>query len=103
MNLIALFMALVVLTNMVTNIVKGWGGVFAKRPQIVAVVVAELLTLGAAVAYIQHMAIAAVWYHYAGGAVAGLVVGYVSMYGYDSLYEDLVKYLKGLVKGGDAQ
>jgi len=28
------------------------------------------------------------------------VVGYVAMYGYDSLYEDLVAHLKGIKKDG---
>lgn len=100
MDLFAIFMVLVILTNMITNVIKDWGGVFAQRPKVVVVVVAELLTMAVTVAYIQLMSVAAVWYHYAGGAVAGLVVGYVAMYGYDSLYEDLVAHLKGIKKDG---
>ena len=100
MNYFALFMVLVILTNMITNVVKEWGGIFEKRPKIVVIVVAELLTMAATATYIQLMSVAAVWYHYAGGAVAGLVVGYVAMYGYDSLYEDLVAHLKGIKKDG---
>lgn len=102
MYVLLFFALLVTITNMVTNIVKSWGGIFEKKPQVVAVVVAEILTLLATVAYIQHMSIAAVWYHYAAGVVGGLIVGYVAMYGYDSLYEDFVKYLKGLT-GGEKQ
>ena len=99
MNFFAAFMVLVILTNMLTNIIKGWGGVFGARPQIVVIVVAELLTMAATAAYIQWMSVAAVWYHYAGGTIAGGVVAYVAMHGYDGLYEDLVANLKGLKKG----
>lgn len=37
------------------------------------------------------------WYWIAGGAAIGGVVAYVAMNGYDGLYEDLLKYLHGLV------
>ena len=100
MDYISVFLILVILTNMLTNIVKGWGGIFGKRPEIVAIVVAEVLAMATTAAYIQNMSVAATWYHYAGGLIAGAVVGYVAMYGYDSLYEDLVANLKGLKKGG---
>lgn len=96
MNYFALFMILVILTNMITNVIKGWGWIFAERPKVVVVVVAELLAMLATVAVIQTGDIVATWYHYAAGAIAGAVVSYVAMYGYDSLYEDLVANLKGL-------
>jgi len=64
---------LVVLTNMLTNVVKGLCEVFADHAKIVAPVVAELLTLLATAAYLEIFSVAATWYWYAGGAVAGAV------------------------------
>ena len=87
---------LVALTNMLTNVFKGWCELFADNAQKVVVVVAELLTLMATAAYLEIFSVQATWYWFAGGAVAGAVVAYVAMNGYDGLYEDLVKHLKGL-------
>ena len=92
---------LVALTNMLTNVFKGLCAVFADHAKLIAPVVAEVLTLLATAAYLQIFSIASVWYWYAGGAVAGLVVAYVAMNGYDGLYEDLIKHLKGMAGGGD--
>lgn len=103
MNIITALMILpilVVLTNMITNVIKGLCEIFSNHAKLVAPLVAELLTLGATVAYMQIFNIAMVWYWIAGGAVAGLVVAYVAMNGYDGLYEDLIKHLKGLAGGG---
>lgn len=95
--LILAFPLLVVLTNMLTNVVKGLCSVFADHAKIIAPVVAELLTLLVTAAYLQVFSIASVWYWYAGGVIAGGVVAYVAMNGYDGMYEDLIKHLKGLV------
>lgn len=93
---------LVVLTNMVTNVIKGLCEIFADHAKIVAPVVAELLTMLATAAYLEIFSVAATWYWYAGGAIAGAVVAYVAMNGYDGLYEDLIKHMKGLGGSGDA-
>lgn len=103
MNLITIMLVLPVLvglTNMLTNVIKGLCGLFAGHAKLVAPLVAEVLTLMATAAYMEVFSVAATWYWYAGGAVAGGVVAYVAMNGYDGLYEDLVKHLKGLTGGG---
>lgn len=100
MNIITILTVLpllVVLTNMLTNVLKGLCGLFADHARIIVAVVAVALTLGAVAAYLQVYSVAATWYWYAGGVVAGLVVAYVAANGYDGLYEDLIKHLKGLV------
>ena len=105
MNIVTILMVLpllVALTNMLTNVFKGLCTVFAGHAKLIAPLVAELLTLMATAAYLEIFSVAATWYWYAGGAVAGLVVAYVAMNGYDGLYEDLVKHLKGLAGGSDA-
>ena len=99
MNIVTILMVLpllVALTNMLTNVIKGLCGVFSTHAKLVAPVVAELLTLIATAAYLEIFTVSATWYWYAGGAVAGLVVAYIAMNGYDGLYEDLIKHMKGL-------
>lgn len=102
MNIVTILMVLpllVVLTNMLTNVIKGLCDAFAGHARLVAPLVAEALSLLATAAYLEIFSVQATWYWYAGGAVAGMVVAYVAMNGYDGLYEDLIKHLKGL--GGD--
>ena len=102
MNILTILMVLpllVVLTNMITNVFKGLCAVFADHAKLIAPVVAVALTQIATAAYLQIFSVAATWYWYAGGTVAGLVVAYVAMNGYDGLYEDLIKHLKGLAGG----
>ena len=104
MNILTILMVLpllVALTNMLTNVFKGLCAVFADHAKVVAPIVAELLTLMSTAAYLEIFSVQSTWYWYAGGAVAGLVVAYVAMNGYDGLYEDLIKHLKGLSGGGD--
>ena len=104
MNIVTILMVLpllVALTNMLTNVIKGLCQVSADHAKLIAPLVAELLTLLATAAYLEIFNVAATWYWYAGGAVAGLVVAYVAMNGYDGLYEDLIKHLKGLAGVSD--
>lgn len=104
MNIVTVLMVLpllVALTNMLTNVAKGLCETFATHAKLVAPIVAELLTLMATAAYLEVFSIAATWYWFAGGAVTGGVVAYVAMNGYDGLYEDLIKHLKGL--GGSVE
>lgn len=99
MNIVTILMVLpllVALTNMLTNVIKGLCEAFATHAKLIAPVVAVTLTLLATAAYLQVFSVAATWYWLAGGTVAGLVVAYVAMNGYDGLYEDLIKHLKGL-------
>ncbi len=103
MNILTILMVLpllVALTNMLTNVIKGLCTVFADHAKLIAPVVALTLTLLATAAYLEIFSVAATWYWYAGGAITGLVVSYVAMNGYDGLYEDLIKHLKGLAGGG---
>ena len=102
MNIVTILMVLpllVALTNMLTNVIKGLCAVFSDHAKLIAPVVAEALSLLATAAYLEIFNVQATWYWYAGGAVAGMVVAYVAMNGYDGLYEDMIKHLKGL--GGD--
>lgn len=102
MNIVTILMVLpllVALTNMLTNVIKGLCEAFATHAKLIAPLVALTLTLLATAAYLEIFSVAATWYWYAGGVVAGLVVAYVAMNGYDGMYEDLIKQLKGLAGG----
>ena len=102
MNIITILMVLpllVVLTNMLTNVIKGLCETFSAHAKLIATMVAETLALLATAAYLDIFSVAATWYWYVGGAIAGMVVAYVAMNGYDGLYEDLIKHLKGLAGG----
>ena len=104
MNIATILMVLPLLvaaTNMVTNVIKGLCEAFSNHAKLIAPVVAVTLTLLATAAYLEIFSVAATWYWYAGGTIAGLVVAYVAMNGYDGLYEDLIKHLKGLAGGGN--
>lgn len=99
MNIVTVLMILpllVTLTNVLTNVIKGLNSLFAAHAKIIAPLTAEVLTLLATAVYLQVYGMSPVWYHCAGGVVAGGVVAYVAMNGYDGLYEDLIKHLKGL-------
>ena len=99
MNIVTILMVLpllVALTNMLTNVIKGLCEAFATHAKLIAPLVAVTLTLLATAAYLQVFSVAATWYWFAGGAVAGLVVAYIAMNGDDGLYEDLIKHMKGL-------
>ena len=102
MNIVTILMVLpllVALTNMITNVIKGLCEAFATHAKIIAPLVAVALSMLATAAYLDIFSVASTWYWYAGGAVAGLVVAYVAMNGYDGMYEDLIKQLKGLAGG----
>lgn len=99
MNIVAVLTILpllVVLTNMLTNVVKGLNNLFAAHAKLVALLVGEVVTVLAVAAFLQAYGITPVWYYYAGGVIGGGVVAYVAMNGYDGLYEELVRLLKGL-------
>lgn len=75
---------LVVLTNIVTQVLKKvtWG----KLPtNILAVIVSMALTLGAFFAYCQINAITVAWYMIFAAVVLAFMVAYAAMFGFDKL------------------
>ena len=77
---------LVALTNVVVQVLKA--ATWEKMPtNILALVVAEVLTVGAGVAYCQIKGILMVWYMVAALIVAGIMVAYAAMFGFDKLKE----------------
>ena len=79
---------LVALTNIIVEVVKKatWDKVPAN---IVAIIVAVVLTVGAGIAYAQINSIALTWYIIAGLIIGGIMVAYAAMFGLDKLQEIL--------------
>lgn len=84
--IIAAIGVLVALTNVIVQVVKKvtWERV---PTNLLAIIVAEVLTLAAGIAYCQIKAIPIVWYLVIGLIVAGFMVAYAAMFGFDKLKE----------------
>lgn len=81
---------LVIVTNIIVQVVKKvtWD----KLPtNILATLVAIVLTLGAFFAYCQIEDITVVWYMVAAAVVLGFFVAYAAMFGFDKLKEAIMQ------------
>ena len=84
--IIAIIGVLVALTNVIVEVAKK--ATWDKLPaNILALIVGEMLTIGAGIAYFQIKDIAIVWYMIAALVVAGFMVAYAAMFGFDKLRE----------------
>ena len=77
---------LVIVTNIVVQVLKKL--TWDKLPtNILALIIGEVLTIGTGIAYFQIKDIAIVWYMIAALVVAGFMVAYAAMFGFDKLRE----------------
>lgn len=84
--IITIIGVLVALTNIVVQVLKT--STWEKLPtNLLALVVAEVLTIGVGVAYCQINAIPLAWYMIAALIVVGFMVAYAAMFGFDKLKE----------------
>ena len=86
--LIPIIGVLVALTNIVVEVIKKvtWD----KFPtNLVATIVAEVLTLVTFFAYTSYKSINVVWYSVVSAIVVGIMVAYAAMFGFDKLKEML--------------
>lgn len=82
--------ALVVVTNIIVQVLKKL--TWDKLPtNILAVIVAMLLTLVVFFAYCQIKSVAVVWYLVAAAIVLGFFVAYAAMFGFDKLKEAIMQ------------
>lgn len=87
--LLAVMAVLVFATNIIVEVVKG---IFPKVPtNIVAVIVAMIVTLLAMVILCAVLEITIMWYYAVGAVVLGIFVGYAAMYGFDKFKEAFEK------------
>ena len=78
--------ALVVLTNIIVQVLKK--ATWEKIPtNILAIIVAIVLTLAVFVAYCQIKLLVITWYMVAAAVVLGFMVAYAAMFGFDKLRE----------------
>lgn len=81
---------LVVLTNIIVQVLKK--ATWEKLPtNILAVLVAMVLTVAAFFAYCQIKGITVVWYMVAAAVVLGFMVAYAAMFGFDKLKEAILQ------------
>lgn len=84
---------LVVITNIIVQVLKKL--TWDKLPtNILATLVAMLLTLTAFFAYCQIKSITVVWYMVAAAVVLGFFVAYAAMFGFDKLKEAIMQLQK---------
>lgn len=87
--LLAVMAVLVFATNIIVEVIKG---LFPKVPtNIVAVIVAMIVTLLAMVILCAVLEITIMWYYAVGAVVLGIFVGYAAMYGFDKFKEAFEK------------
>lgn len=88
--IISIIGVLVVLTNIITQVLKKV--TWEKLPtNVLVVIISMALTLAAFFAYCQIQTIAVVWYMVAAAVVLGFMVSYAAMFGYDKLMEAIGK------------
>lgn len=79
--LLTVIAMLVFVTNIIVEVIKG---LFPKTPtNIVAVIVALIVTIVALFILCSIMDITIMWYYAVGAVVMGLFVGYAAMFGFD--------------------
>jgi hypothetical protein len=86
--ILPLVLVLMVITNIITEVLKGltWG----KLPtNILAFLVAMIVTLLAFFAVCQIMELRITWYMVVGAVVLGIFVAYAAMYGFDKLKQTM--------------
>lgn len=91
--IISIIGVLVVLTNIIVQVLKKvtWD----KLPtNILAVIIAMVLTLAAFFAYCQIKCVTVAWYMVAAAVVLGFLVAYAAMFGFDKLKEALAQIEK---------
>lgn len=88
--IISIIGVLVVLTNIITQVLKKvtWEKL---STNILVVAISMALTLVAFFAYCQIKAITVVWYMVVAAVVLGFMVSYAAMFGYDKLMEAIGK------------
>lgn len=83
---IAIIGALVALTNVIVQVLKK--ATWEKIPtNLMAIIVAEVLTVAAGIAYCQIKLIPLAWYLVAALVIGGFMVAYAAMFGFDKLRE----------------
>ena len=85
--ILAVIGAIAFIVSVITQVIKGVG-VFAKIPTDGLVLVLSIgITVAAFVAYMQYLDMTILWYMVLAAIMAGFVVAFVAMYGWEKLSE----------------
>lgn len=85
--ILAVIGAIAFIVSVITQVIKGVG-VFAKIPTDGLVLVLSIsITVAAFVAYMQYLHMTILWYMVLAAIMAGFVVAFVAMYGWEKLSE----------------
>ncbi len=83
--ILAVIGALAFIVSVITQVIKGIG-IFNKVPTDIVVFVLSIgITVVAFIAYMQYTQMAILWYMILASIVAGFVVAFVAMYGWEKL------------------
>lgn len=85
LNLLSIIGILTFLVVIITEMIKGFGIIKRIPTKLTALVVALLVIIGAMVLYLNMAGEAFVWWYLVIAFFAAFIVGYLSMYGWDSL------------------
>ena len=84
---LAIIGALAFMVSVITQVIKGVG-VFNKVPTDIVVFILSIgITVATFIAYMQYIQMAILWYMILAAIMAGFVVAFVSMYGWEKLSE----------------
>jgi len=93
--IIAIIGVLAFLVSTITEVFKGVG-ILSKIPtDIVVLVLSIVITITAFVAYMQYIQQAILWYMIIAAIMAGLIVAFVAMYGWEKLSELWNRFKRG--------
>lgn len=93
--LIAVIGVLAFIVSLITQVFKGVGGL-AKIPTDILVLVLSIgITVTAFVAYMQYIQQVIIWYMIIAAILAGFIVAFVAMYGWEKLSELWKRFYKG--------
>ncbi len=91
-----LFAVLVVIVNILTQIFKSFASKSELPTRVFVLIVSITLTVITFVAVCQIYSIPLLWYTIVAAVVAGFIVAYCAMFGYDNLYGELKELIKKL-------
>lgn len=87
-TLLAVVFGLMIVTNILVEVIKKvtWDKI---PTNLLAVIVAEVLTMIFGIVYSQINSITISWHHVVGAIIVGLFVSYAAMFGFDKLRQAL--------------
>lgn len=101
--LFIIFGVLVLLTNLITELLKKLIDRQSFPTPILCLAISEILTVVSFLAYCEIYKITIVWYMIFAVIVIGLIVCYCSIFGYDNIIKELKKMLENLVSSNKGE